>query len=52
MFAIALFCDVFVVAESQIIQKFKKQLGTHEMQSRDLQIQEPLAEGMYAQSCV
>ena len=37
----------FIVAENLVIQKFKKRLGTHEIESKDLQIQEPIAEGTY-----
>ncbi|XP_065899296.1 tyrosine-protein kinase receptor UFO-like isoform X2 [Dysidea avara] len=36
-----------ISAENLVIQKFKTRLGTHEIESRDLQIQEPIAEGAF-----
>ncbi|XP_065899288.1 uncharacterized protein [Dysidea avara] len=39
--------EPMLFAENLVIQKFKKRLGTHEIESKDLQIQEPIAEGAF-----
>ena len=40
-------CTCFLGVENPIILNFKKNLGTHEIESSALQVQEPIAEGIY-----